>query len=274
MALAASAREQTFSYGWVRGIGAASFASATLAAGVLVGTFGLSSIVLVSSALLFAMVLPLATVTGPVREGATPTWTGLFALLTNRRFLLVLFVPALVIGSQSMSDTFAVIHWSREGVSPGVIGGLWAEAVGAELLVFAFLGPYLLRRYGAGPCLTLGAVAGILQWSSLALTAEPALLALSQPLHGLTFALTHLSAMAVIAATAPPERAAAAQAIYGMLALGLASAIVTFASGPLWALLGAQAFWLMAVLCLLAVPFALRMASMPTSPLPSPPDSP
>ena len=129
----------------------------------------------------------------------------------------------------------------------------------AELLVFLLIGPFLLRRFGPSRCAVLGASSGIVQWGALASTADPALLALSQPLHGLTFALTHLSCMTVIAATVPTERAATAQALYGTLCLGLASALVTTASGILWGVWSARAFWAMSALCLVAVPVAATL---------------
>lgn len=99
-------------------------------------------------------------------------------------------------------------------------------------------------------------------------------MALSQPLHGLTFALTHLSVMAVIAGFVRDERAATAQALYGTLCLGVASAAVTMASGWLWAAWAAHAFWAMSALCLVAVPLAatLRLRRTgATAPLPNGP---
>ena len=46
---------------------------------------------------------------------------------------------------------------------------------------------------------------------------------------------------------------ATAQAVYGNIALGVASAALTFASGYLYTALGLHAFWAMAALCGLAL---------------------
>ncbi len=259
LAVPASAREKTFAYGWVRGIGSASFVLATLGSGFFVAAFGLPSIIVLATGLILLMVVPLPWLRTPARNAAGAPLAGVFALLAIPAFVRMLLVAGLVIGSQSMSDTFAAIHWRNAGVSPRVVGALWSEAVTSELIVFLFVGPFLLRRLGPGRCATLGALAGIAQWGSLALTANPALLVLSQPLHGFTFALIHLSVMAVIAAVVPDERAATAQALYGTLCLGLASATITMASGWLWTALGALAFWTMSALCLLAVPLAATL---------------
>ncbi len=86
-----------------------------------------------------------------------------------------------------------------------------------------------------------------------ATTWMPALVGV-QALHGLTFALMHMAAMPIIAKSAPERLAATAQTVYGALALGIASATLTFASGYLYGWFGMRAFWPMAVLCALVFP--------------------
>jgi MFS transporter, PPP family, 3-phenylpropionic acid transporter len=77
-----------------------------------------------------------------------------------------------------------------------------------------------------------------------------------QPLHGLTFALLHLACMRRLAAIVPAGLWATAQAIYGTLAVGATTAVLTLAAGPLYARFGGAAFWLMAALCAAALPIA------------------
>jgi len=50
-----------------------------------------------------------------------------------------------------------------------------------------------------------------------------------------------------------------ALAPYGTVAMGLASALLTLAAGPLYGHFGAGGFWLMASLCILALPLALGL---------------
>jgi MFS transporter, PPP family, 3-phenylpropionic acid transporter len=80
------------------------------------------------------------------------------------------------------------------------------------------------------------------------------MLALVEPLHGLTFALLHLAGMRVIAQTVPAGLAATAQAVYSTLALGIVNVILTLGSGFLYARFEGQAFWMMALLCAAAIP--------------------
>ena len=57
----------------------------------------------------------------------------------------------------------------------------------------------------------------------------------------------------------PTRLSATAQSVYGNFALGIASAVLTFGSGYLYVWFGLHAFWVMAGLCALALPFTLRL---------------
>ena len=158
-----------------------------------------------------------------------------------------------------MHDAFAVIRWTAAGVGPGTASLLWSEAVAAEVLVFFLIGPALVTRLTPAGAIALAALAGLLRWTVMAQTAEVALLALVQPLHGITFALLHLACMRLIARSVPPGVEGTAQAIYGTVGIGIATALLTLVSGALYARLGAQGFWVMAVLCGLALPLAWKL---------------
>jgi PPP family 3-phenylpropionic acid transporter len=67
------------------------------------------------------------------------------------------------------------------------------------------------------------------RWSIAAVTADVTALLLIQPLHGLTFALLHLACMRLLAQSVPLGLAATAQAIYGVVGVGAASALLTSA---------------------------------------------
>ena len=259
LALAARAAQRVFAYGWVRGIGSAAFIVGTLSSGRLVASFGTASIIVSSSILFLAMmpaVLAIPHVKAPAHAAASGGIRAILAIPAIRR---VLIVAGLVIGSHAMSDAFAVIQWQSARIGAGTIGLLWSEAVLSEVGVFLFVGPWLLARIGPVGALVIGASAGIVRWSVLALTSSVAVLAGTQLLHGLTFALVHLACMRLVTILCPSRLAATAQSLYGTLALGLASAVLTFLSGILYQHRGADAFWLMALLCVAAIPVALSL---------------
>lgn len=255
-----------FEYGWVRGAGSAAFVVGVVAAGAAVGRFGIDITVAVSSVLLVAAavaggVVPrsLAGATPVVRRplAASGGWFAdgdLRTLLRDRVFRRLLLVAALIQGSHALHDSFAVIRWQAAGIDPATIGLLWSESVAAEVVVFLFLGPWLLDRLGPAGASMLAAAAGVLRWAVMAETAQPLAMALIQPLHGLTFALQHLACMRLIAVIVPVSLAATAQSIYGTLCIGLATALLTLASGPLYAQFGAGGFWVMAAICAMSLP--------------------
>ena len=122
-----------------------------------------------------------------------------------------------------------------------------------------WVGPWLLRVLTPAGAIALAAVAGAARWLVAAFTADITALSLTQPLHGITFALLHLACMRLLAANVPARFAATAQAIYGTVGVGLATAFLTLISGWLYARMGPAAFAIMSLLCLAALPPAVRL---------------
>jgi MFS transporter, PPP family, 3-phenylpropionic acid transporter len=256
-----------FEYGWLRAAGSGAFIAGTFLGGWGADRAGLPSIVWISGSFLVAggvvaLLLPGLgsgqTVSGTVRVSALHDFALLFQLPIYRRILII---AALVEGSHALNDTFAVIRWRSADIDLTTISILWSESVLAEVLVFLWLGPRLARRMSAGGACALAAGAGVVRWSVLACTTSPIAIGLVQPLHGLTFALLHLACMRVIVLVVPVWLAATAQSIYGTLCIGLATALLTLASGVLYELLGGAAFFVMAALCLLALPMCAGLRS-------------
>ena len=266
-AMALSASRETagkgFEYGWVRAAGSAAFVAGLIVSGRAVGLLGLVVTIWLNALLL--VVGSLAALSLPniqVKDVSPPVdHAGNFRqLLEMRAFRRLLLVAALVLGSHALHDTFAVIRWRDAGISAVTASLLWSESVATEVIVFLLAGPLLVRRLGPAYAAMLAAGAGIVRWTVLGSTTQILPLALVEPLHGLTFALLHLAAMRLISGTVPSHLAATAQALYGTLAVGLSTTLVTFASGSLYMWLGGQAFYIMAILCATAIPFARGMA--------------
>jgi PPP family 3-phenylpropionic acid transporter len=264
LSVTASDNGRTFQYGWVRGAGSVAFVAGTLLSGQLIDRFGLSSII-VSSSILFLVMALCAMRTPAVAplDSTENTGSGAFsALWSMALFRRLIVVVVLVIGSHALNDTFAVIHWREAGYGSLAISLLWCESVVAEVAVFLLLGPWLIARLGARGAAALSAGAGVIRWTVMATTTSLPALAGVQALHGLTFALMHLAAMGIIARTIPDRLSGTAQTVYGTGALGIASAVMTVASGYLFGWFGIQAFWGMAALCAMALPL-IRGISAP-----------
>ena len=259
LALGAAQRAR-FEYGWVRGTGSAAFILATLVSGQAVAIAGLGVIVGLQASLLGLAALAATLVPElPHAPRAAVGGHRIGELVRLPVYRNLAIVAALVLGSHAMHDAFAMIRWRAAGVSAGMGSVLWSEAVLAEVLVFFVVGPRLIALLTPAGALALAALAGTVRWMVMASTAAVLPLALVQPLHGITFALLHLACMRLIARAVPEGLEGTAQALYGtgMVAVG---ALVTFASGALYARLGASGFWVMAALSAVALPFAWRVA--------------
>jgi PPP family 3-phenylpropionic acid transporter len=257
----ASGTGSKWRYGWVRGAGSAAFVVGSVAAGLSISVFGLAAVPWLQAVLLMAAslaALPLPSGRAAAQHRGTPTVSAASVMVLARMpaFRRAILIAALILGSHAMHDTFSVIRWRDAQIAPTTVSLLWSASVASEVVVFFLLGPYLLRKIGAGGAIAIAALAGTLRWGVAGSTVGVAALALIQPLHGLTFALLHLACMRVIATTVPQQLAATAQAIYGTVGVGAATALLVLASGWLYGRFGAHAFWIMSALCLAALPFA------------------
>jgi PPP family 3-phenylpropionic acid transporter len=258
-----TSRRRGFEYGWVRGTGSAAFIVGALLSGQVVGAFGLDVIVYLQALLLgvsaFAAILVPELIHGRTADAVRAPAGGVLILFRLPLFRNLVLVAALILGSHAMHDAFAVIRWSKAGISPSTASLLWSESVAAEVLVFFVIGPALVRRLTPAGAAAIAALAGMLRWAVMAQTTDVIALALAQPLHGVTFALLHLACMRLLAQTVPQGLEGTAQAIYGTVGIGMATALLILVSGFLYARLDAQGFWVMATLCALAFPLTWKL---------------
>jgi MFS transporter, PPP family, 3-phenylpropionic acid transporter len=252
-----------FDYGWVRGAGSGAFIFGLVLSGQAIGQFGIAAVVWLNAGLLAATAFVALRVPQllPSHDADRPVATkaglrGVGALLRLPLYRRVVLIAALILGSHALHDSFAVIRWGAAGIGPGTAGLLWSLSVAAEVMVFLFVGRPLLDRLGPAGTAILAAAAGIVRWAVLAETAWLPALAAIEPLHGLTFALLHLTCMRLLAECVPRHLAATALTLYGTVGIGTATTLLTLASGPLYAHFGARGFWVMAALCAAALPLA------------------
>jgi PPP family 3-phenylpropionic acid transporter len=262
--------EAGFEYGWVRGAGSAAFIVGSLGSGQMLDAFPPAAAMITQGLLLLiaagtALLVPEIAARSRVSLSATSGLPGLPILISNRPFRRLVLVAALILGSHAMHDSFAMIAWNAAGITPSMSSVLWSESVAAEVVIFLVLGPWLLGKVTPTTAMGISAVAATLRWAMMAQSPSVLALAFLEPLHGLTFALLHLACMRVLVRVTTANLAATAQAIYA-LGIGISSALLTFASGFLYAELGLSGFAAMSLLAAVSLPVVGALSRALTTP--------
>ena len=245
MTLLAS-RARRFDYGRVRLWGSIAFIAGAILGGRAVGGAGSEAIlwlVLGTLALTVLAALAMPETGSPPARRRVPA----AALLSDPSMVVFLAAASLIQASHAAAYGFATLAWREAGIDDEVIGLLWAEGVLAEIVLFA-LGGGLAARLGPARLLAIGAAAGIVRWTGLALDPGLAWLVVLQALHALTFGAAHLGAMLYLVRAIPPEHSASAQALYSGVAMGLVMGGATILSGALYDDVGTGAFYAMAAM--------------------------
>lgn len=250
-------------YGRMRMWGSIMFVVANLIGGVILARFGAPSILWM---LTFAALLTLAVtllLPGNLAGGETAQMqvNEIGGLLRKPRFVQLLAACGAIQCSHGFFNTFATLAWRDQGISPGVIGLLWATAVVSEVALFAFARRPLSRLGGSG-MIVLGAGAALLRWFAYGFDLPLPLLFAFQALHGLSYGATHMGAMHEMAQQIPMKLSATAQGLYAATTGGIITGSIVLACGPLYAQFGSGTYWVMAVIAALGLALAVRFRRM------------
>lgn len=244
-------------YGRVRIWGSGTFLAMTLLVGRILleaPPDSLLVLLLVSCVLVWGAAWLLPRTEGTAARPAPRAWLG---LLTPRNGLFFL-AAGLIQASHAIYYGFSSLYWRSLGYSTETIGGLWAEGVIAEIILF-YWSRHFLGRIAPGYLMVLGAGAGVVRWTVLgAATSLPAFYAVNF-MHCFTFAAAHLGAMYYLFNNMPPAQAATAQSLY-TATQGIAFGLVSLASGALYEAYGGSAYFPMAAMAAAGALCALKLA--------------
>lgn len=246
----AAVRDDGLDYGRIRVWGSLSFVAAAVGSGLWLsaappGGNRILFLVLTATALLVAACLMMPA-SAPHAAGP-PRLRLLGAFAASRRFWLFVAAASALQASHQLYYGFGTLFWRSLGFSDRVIGGLWAEGVVAEIVLFWLARP-LVTRIGPLGLMAASGVAGIVRWSLAAALPGLGAAALLQLLHAFTFGAGHLGAMHFLSRSVPPGAASSAQALYAAASAGLGSGLVMLGAGSLYAAFGGRAYLFMALL--------------------------
>ncbi|WP_321392344.1 3-phenylpropionate MFS transporter [Emcibacter sp.] len=268
----AQARKCGMHYGRVRSTGSVTFIISAILIGLLIKGSDpewvvASAVACLAGTLLAALRLPSdepESVADEEEDTDIYRRKPLKRLLKDRRFILFMIVVALIQMSHGIYYTLGSIHWKNNGISADMIGMLWGTGVMAEVLVFIFASG-LIARNRPTYVFTVIAALGVLRWLVTGASLSLPLLFLVQIIHGLTYGAAHLAAIYYIANRVPRSASSTAQGLYSAFPMGIAQGLTTVSAGLFYTYWQGKSYWIMALLCLIAVLVAKKMRSIPSS---------
>ncbi|NVD05435.1 3-phenylpropionate MFS transporter [Vibrio sp. JPW-9-11-11] len=248
------ARLKMLDYGRTRLWGSIAFIAGSTVVGFLVAQFGSDMILYTALAgVIAAWVFSLRStqpmpITTSEENMQRPKLSELLAEGPVIKFLILV---ALIQGSHAAYYSFSSIYWKEAGYSEDIIGYLWSLGVVAEVAVFA-LSKRLFSGWTLRALFLVASVGVIVRWGMTASTTVLLALVLIQLLHGVTFAMAHIAAIQYIQHS-EQRKMVALQALYNAIPLGAFIALMTTLSGWGYEHWGANVFWAMAAMGVLAL---------------------
>src|SRR5262249_21723365 len=242
-------RRYGLNYGPLRLWGSAAFVVGALACGLLVDLIAARHLIWVIAAV--AVMSALTSLGLQPLEAPKPADAAVHGdsrLLREPGFLAIIATSALVQGSHAAYYTFASIAWQQAGYGGLTIAGLWVLGVIAEIVLFAYSPRFTLPFW---LLVVIAALSAAARWVITAQSPPIAVLAVVQLPHGLSFGLTQVSTMGLIAQRVPGHIMARGQG-YLVACAGIVTSTTSIASGRFYESFGQGVYYLMAAMAVAA----------------------
>lgn len=223
-------------YSRIRLWGSVGFVATAVSLGPLFDKLSIAHLPLVLMGFLGALLLAgLFTPRSPLVQ-ALASSGGLRALLGSRKAQFFFAATTAFQMSYGVYYGFYSLYLEQAGYSHGQIGVLWMIGVVAEIALFWLLPPFL-PRLSIEACLAASFAVGALRWAGIGLWVDnPWLLTLLQPLHAITFGLSHAACVEWMRRYFGEALQGQAQALYVSLTYGVGGATGVYVCGQLWQL--------------------------------------
>jgi MFS transporter, PPP family, 3-phenylpropionic acid transporter len=183
-------------------------------------------------------------------------------ILTQPHVLGLLLVCFLMQAGHGPYYTFYSIHMKAYDYSLGLIGGLWALGVIAEVGVFLLM-HRLVPKFGLRNLLLISLLLAVVRWLLIGLFPEHlVVMLLAQCLHAATFGIYHAAAIQLIHTYFKGRHQGKGQALYSSLSFGAGGAIGSLYSGYVYDYFGALPMFVIAA-GLSSLAFVIAWYSIP-----------
>ncbi|WP_211270670.1 MFS transporter [Paenisporosarcina indica] len=154
-------------------------------------------------------------------------------LLTSKPFVTVLILAILLQGAHASYYNFGYIYLQDLHVNSLYIGVVLNVAVLLEILFFIQADRFFSHKKESTMFLIAG-IGSTLRWLLIFLFPTVWVFIISQLLHAASFGIAHYGFIQFISKRIPSDEIPAAQGMYSAFAMGLSTAILTFAGGYLY----------------------------------------
>jgi len=188
--------------------------------------WGYAGIMLVG--LLIVQKIPIDQVSQPV-----PFWQGARRLLSNRAWLLFLFLVFVGGAGGAVIHNYLFLYMNELGASKTMMGVALSIATVSELPVL-FYANRLLARWSAKGLFVFGTLIYVVRALALSFIQMPWMILITQLLHGLSFAAIWVSGVSYTDEISPPGLGATAQGILSGVFMGISAATGAILGGILY----------------------------------------
>jgi MFS family permease len=230
MALLAKRKDQ---YGRQRIWGAIGWGIAAPLIGLLIETRGLHWSFWGYAGIMFVGLLIVQKI--PFRQASVqvPFWRGARTLLSNRSWLLFLFLVFVGGAGQAVVHNFLFLYMNELGASKTMMGFALTVATISELPMFLFA-DRLLTRWSAKGLFVFGTMIYVFRALALSYINAPWMILITQLLHGMTFTSMWVAGVSYAAEIAPPGLGTTAQGLLSGVFMGIATATGAMVGGILF----------------------------------------
>jgi PPP family 3-phenylpropionic acid transporter len=182
-------------------------------------------------------------------------WSGIGALLANRRWVLFLGMVFICGVGMASINTYQFVYLAEIGASKSLMGLSLAISTLSELPVM-FFGDRLLKRFQARGLLVLGMVVIGVRVLLYAAFNSPIAILFIQLMHGFTFPAIWIAGVSYAHENAPSALKATAQGLFGATMMGIGAGVGSFLGGLLIGSIGGRGMYLVfGALVLVSVAF-------------------
>ncbi|SHN09210.1 MFS transporter [Gracilibacillus kekensis] len=240
-------------YGKIRLWGSIGFALTAVASGPVLALIGIENIYIVFWVLIL-LLISLTLFLKDNNHSADPvSLTGVKEVLSNKNFMLFLFLCFLVMIPHRMNDTMLVLHLENLGATTFLIGAAWGLAAFSEVPVFYFLTQKIMQFHHLF-LLSIVALLFTLRWLLYGFIESAEWIVLLQISQGLTFGLFWLVALQTAVSFVPNRLRSTGQALLMSTCFGLGGAVGGTTGGTIFDNFGSQTMYqIMAAMTFIAM---------------------